>query len=183
VTYGQAFIVFVREYMKTYSMEKCSMQIIGELADEFNTKTLAREKAIERNVKLAKKKEAAPKPLKECQIIPPDQELARKHHREQGYTFDFMKWWGCYSQNGWKVGKNAMKNWNASMVYWQGSDPTRPPAGTNAKPLPVALQEPEGWSEAITGHEELGRFVGREWASVPDYYQRLIIKHCERKTE
>lgn len=46
-------------------------------------------------------------------------EEARKHHADKGYHFDVEMWYGHYQANGWKVGRNPMKDWRAAMVTWE----------------------------------------------------------------
>lgn len=37
---------------------------------------------------------------------------------ERGYIFDASAFWNFYESNGWKVGKNPMKNWKAACSTW-----------------------------------------------------------------
>lgn len=36
-----------------------------------------------------------------------------------GYPVDAQKWWDHYESNGWKVGRNPMKNWHAAVRKWK----------------------------------------------------------------
>ena len=38
---------------------------------------------------------------------------------EKGYTFDAEAFFAFYESNGWKVGKNSMKDWKASIRTWE----------------------------------------------------------------
>ena len=38
---------------------------------------------------------------------------------EKGYTFDAEAFFAHYESNGWKVGKNPMKNWKMACTTWQ----------------------------------------------------------------
>lgn len=38
---------------------------------------------------------------------------------EKGYTFDAEAFFAFYESNGWKVGKNPMKNWKMACTTWQ----------------------------------------------------------------
>lgn len=41
---------------------------------------------------------------------------------EQGYSVDVHRFFDFYESNGWRVGKNAMKDWRAAMRSWQGRE-------------------------------------------------------------
>ena len=38
--------------------------------------------------------------------------------RENNYNVDIEKWFSHYEANGWKVGKNPMKDWQAAVRTW-----------------------------------------------------------------
>lgn len=40
---------------------------------------------------------------------------------EKHYHFDPVKFWNYYESNGWKVGKNPMKNWHSCCVTWEAN--------------------------------------------------------------
>lgn len=48
----------------------------------------------------------------------PSIEELQEYAREKGYTWDVERFYNHYESNGWKVGRNAMKNWKASMSNW-----------------------------------------------------------------
>lgn len=41
---------------------------------------------------------------------------------DKGYSVDPQKFIAHYEANGWKVGQNPMRNWKASVDYWQRSE-------------------------------------------------------------
>ena len=51
--------------------------------------------------------------------IPPDKKEAEEYYAEQHFTFGLDKWYAKYESNGWMVGRGKMKDWKASMRYWQ----------------------------------------------------------------
>lgn len=51
-------------------------------------------------------------------IKPTIQEI-QAHILEKGYTFDAEAFYAFYESNGWKVGKNPMKNWKMACTTWQ----------------------------------------------------------------
>ena len=52
-------------------------------------------------------------------FVPPAYEEAQAYYIEKGFTFGLDKWFAKYESNGWKVGRDKMKDWKASMRYWQ----------------------------------------------------------------
>lgn len=54
-------------------------------------------------------------------VIPTLQEV-RDYCRERQNLVDSAKWHDYYSSNGWKVGKNPMKDWQAAVRTWERSD-------------------------------------------------------------
>lgn len=52
----------------------------------------------------------------------PTLEEAQAYADEKGYRFSVEQWFAYYESNGWKVGKNPMKSWKASMSYWNGNN-------------------------------------------------------------
>lgn len=65
------------------------------------------------NLKEKEKKESAGKPPR------PTLEEIKEYVKEKNYTFDYEAFFNFYESNGWKVGKNPMKSWQAACVTWQ----------------------------------------------------------------
>ena len=42
---------------------------------------------------------------------------------ERGNNVDPQRWYDYYSANGWKVGKNSMKDWKAAVRTWERNNP------------------------------------------------------------
>ena len=55
---------------------------------------------------------------------------------ERGKGVDAQKWYDYYSANGWKVGKNPMKDWKAAVRTWERSGDNGKPRSVNFKPYP-----------------------------------------------
>ena len=47
--------------------------------------------------------------------------------KEKGYHFDAEDFVAFYESNGWKVGKNPMKNWKAACRTWESNYKKQPP--------------------------------------------------------
>lgn len=58
------------------------------------------------------------KPKKSERFVKPTIEEIQAHIIEKGYTFDAEAFYAFYESNGWKVGKNPMKNWKMACTTW-----------------------------------------------------------------
>lgn len=56
---------------------------------------------------------------KRKRFAPPSLEEIEQYIRNKGYTFSAEAFYSFYSSNGWKVGRNAMRDWRAACVTWQ----------------------------------------------------------------
>ena len=52
----------------------------------------------------------------------PSLDDVKAYCQERGNNVDAEKWFNYYSANGWKVGKNPMKDWKAAVRTWERSD-------------------------------------------------------------
>lgn len=51
-------------------------------------------------------------------FFPPSVEEVKQYCREQGYSMNAEHFMDHYESNGWRVGKNKMKNWKAAVRNW-----------------------------------------------------------------
>ena len=51
-------------------------------------------------------------------FIPPNLEEVQAYVKEKGYNMDAAAFCDYYASNGWKVGRNAMKDWRAAVNSW-----------------------------------------------------------------
>lgn len=71
-------------------------------------------------------------------FTPPTLEEVSSYCRERGNSISPERWHDYYSANGWKVGKNPMKDWKAAVRTWENNDsqkPTDGPRGLSSKVL------------------------------------------------
>ena len=57
-------------------------------------------------------------PKKSERFVKPTIDEIKAHILEKGYTFDAEAFYAFYESNGWKVGKNPMKNWKMACTTW-----------------------------------------------------------------
>ena len=55
-------------------------------------------------------------------FAPPTLEEVRTYCQERMNTVDPERFFDYYTSNGWKVGKNPMKDWKAAVRSWEGSN-------------------------------------------------------------
>ena len=64
-------------------------------------------------------------------FVKPSLDDVRAYCQERNNQVDAERWFNYYSSNGWKVGKNPMKDWRAAVRTWERSDIA--PVGSKAK--------------------------------------------------
>lgn len=63
-----------------------------------------------------------PVPETKSRFSPPTVEDVASYVREKGYGVNPEAFVAYYTANGWKVGRNPMKDWKATVVSWQTRD-------------------------------------------------------------
>ena len=61
------------------------------------------------------------KDSKNKNFTPPTLEEVKNYCQERNNTVNPEKWISHYQSNGWKVGKNQMKDWKAGVRTWEGN--------------------------------------------------------------
>lgn len=84
----------------------------------------------------------ADKPPTRHRFVPPTADQVKAYCTEKGYTVDADRFVDFYTSNGWKVGKNPMRDWKASVRTWNRSDK---PKLNSASPMPNYGGE-DNWS-------------------------------------
>jgi len=79
---------------------------------------------------------------KRYRFVPPTIEEVEDYINEKGYRVDARKFVDYYTSNGWRVGKNPMKDWKAAVRNWahNGYDNSRKQQGSG-NPWLDMLQE------------------------------------------
>lgn len=63
---------------------------------------------------------------KRYRFVPPTIEEVEDYINEKGYRVNAHKFIDYYTSNGWKVGKNQMKDWKAAIRNWARNDYDKP---------------------------------------------------------
>lgn len=78
-------------------------------------------------------------------FAPPTLEDVEAYCRERNNSVDAQRFFDYYTSNGWKVGKNPMKDWKAAVRTWERSDiertPSKPEKLTNNIFLEMLMEE------------------------------------------
>lgn len=75
----------------------------------------------------------ADKPPARHRFVPPTEDEVRSYCTENGFTVDPKRFVDYYTSNGWKVGKNPMRDWKAAVRTWNGKE--QPNGKTESKPF------------------------------------------------
>ena len=76
-----------------------------------------------------------------ARFVKPSVEEVAAYCREKGYGIDAQRFVDYYDSNGWKVGKNPMQDWRATVRSWARRDgkDKQPAAVGVAKPSDIAM--------------------------------------------
>ena len=102
------------EYRKR---QKGQPERVTEPLPERDTNVTTREEK-RREEKNTNKRERAPAE----KFSRPTLQQVTDYCRERGNNVDPQRWLDYYSSNGWKVGKNQMKDWRAAVRNWEKND-------------------------------------------------------------
>ena len=98
-----------------------------------NTNVTESNTEIDIEIDIDKEKEDV-KPQK--RFAKPTLEEVQAYCQERGNNVDAQKWYDYYSSNGWRVGKNPMKDWKAAIRTWERGDSGGKHKPVNFKPYP-----------------------------------------------
>lgn len=91
--------------------------------ETYQTKTKTKDKTKDKEEKENSKEKAAaaaaPKAQTNTKFLQPTVEEIRDYCRTRGNCVDAERFYDYYASNGWKVGKNPMKDWKAAVRTWE----------------------------------------------------------------
>jgi hypothetical protein len=59
-------------------------------------------------------------------FIPPTLDEIKQYCKDRKNTVNPEKWMAHYESNGWKVGRNSMKDWKAAVRTWENESVSKP---------------------------------------------------------
>ena len=118
------------EWSSAERMRKLRSKQVASLCDGGVTESDT-EKEIELEKEIDKDKEKYKR-----RFTKPTIEEVEAYCQERNKGVDAQRWYDYYSSNGWKVGKNPMKDWKAAVRTWERSDSNGKPKSSNFTPYP-----------------------------------------------
>lgn len=91
----------------------------------------------------------------------PTLDEVRAYCQERNNGVDPDRWFNYYTANGWKVGKNPMKDWKACVRTWERNTNVRPSQRPNQVDTLPTYSTSNNKSMALDEEEELLRLMGR----------------------
>ena len=91
-----------------------------------------KDKEVDKDTDIEEKKKSKKKSKTASRFTPPTLDEVQAYCLERGNNVDAERFIDYYTANGWKVGRNAMKDWKATVRTWERSD--------NGKPAPAPKQ-------------------------------------------
>lgn len=119
----------VRKFRERKALQ-CNADVTDGNADVTQVKQIGNvEKEIEKEIEIEKEKDiysaataAPPSPKRSKKFVKPTLEEVEAYCNERGNNVDPQRFIAHYESNGWKVGKNAMKNWKAAVISWERNE-------------------------------------------------------------
>lgn len=129
----------------------------NEKALQCNIDVTKRNTEIEKDIDIEIEKErdnSADKPRTRARFTAPTLEEVKAYCDERKNGVDPQRFIDYYSSNGWKVGRNPMKDWKAAVRTWEknGYDRRNVNAGTYTDTTPVRYDDRGGYYDAEGNH-------------------------------
>ena len=96
-----------------------------------------------------------PKKASQQRSKPPTLEEVKQYIQEKGFTMSAETFYNYYTANGWRVGKNKMKDWRASVRNWN----TREKEFKSNRPNQVKRNANSEWAKA----KEANKLINDDW--------------------
>jgi hypothetical protein len=84
-------------------------------------------------------------------FVPPTLEEVTAYCAERGNRVDPVQFLNYYDSNGWRVGRNPMKNWRATVCTWERNEFANGTSRGHSKPATREQQRLDANAEAIAG--------------------------------
>ncbi len=130
----QKAVIAVAEHIKHEQFRKYVMDrvSIGYTYDMVPSITDTESDTVTETESETENRVCADKPQKTKRFTPPTVEEVRAYCKERQNNVDAEKFVAYYTANGWKVGRNAMKDWRAAVITWERKDGKKKPEPENS---------------------------------------------------
>lgn len=105
---------------------------VYESIDPLYTKVSSKDPSIKKDPSIinSEREDGEAVPERSLRFSPPSLEQIRNYARESGRPDHSEPFFDYYTSNGWKVGRNAMKDWRAAYRQWCAREKKKPQADT-----------------------------------------------------
>ena len=154
-----------RDYMKKYMQEYRQKQ--KEIACKTNSKTnsKANVRRTDKDIDIEEDKDiilSADKPQKKSKVFkPPAIDEVKEYCAERQNNVDAEKFVDYYTSNGWKVGKNPMKDWKAAVRNWEKQGWNGYGYGGDKKQKPKSAGKHDNFDNNSFNDSDLDALFGR----------------------
>lgn len=113
------------EWRQTKDNERTNEDNVLKVSSEFPQSVLAKKDNVRQEIEIEKEIEKeleVKRNIKEktpTHFIPPSLEEVKAYCKERENRVDPERFIAFYTSNGWRVGKNPMKNWKAAVINWE----------------------------------------------------------------
>jgi len=108
---------------------------VNHVVDEVDTQYRVDKNRLEENRVVKGSAEGTDKPPRRTKFSPPSVEEVQAYITERGCKVDAERFVDFYTANGWMVGKTKMKDWKASVRYWERNEKKFSAAPTGRREL------------------------------------------------
>lgn len=85
-----------------------------------------------------------------ARFTPPTEDEVKAYAEEMGYAgFNAEAFMAYYESNGWKVGRNPMKDWKATVRRWHAQDMSKPVKAPAANPALSYTQRADTYDDSV----------------------------------
>ena len=115
--FDNSITVYLNKKFKTYPKSVNDSEFLCTIIATVYFLIIKKLKEKDKELEIDKEKEVKP----QKRFTKPTLEEVQAYCQERNNNVDAQKWFDHYSSNGWKVGRNAMKDWKASVRNWERS--------------------------------------------------------------
>ena len=120
-----------REYRQRIETDRTNVRQISDKTPPEIELELEKELEIEKEIELDTK--ANKSPTKAKRFVKPTLSQITQYCLERNNNVNAEQFYDYYESNGWKVGKNAMKDWKACVRTWERNEYRKPNSKKNSK--------------------------------------------------
>ena len=122
-----------REYRQRIEIDRTNVQTNLRQISEKSPPEIEIELEIEKELEIELDSSAKSTTTKRKRFEKPTLSEIKQYCIERGNKVDAQHFFDYYESNGWKVGKNSMKDWKAAVRTWERSEYRKPTVKKNSK--------------------------------------------------